>query len=331
MRPDVALDVRETSHMSAGMLAYVRALRTWLPSIAPQLRVAYVGTGDNFDLAEQAGLPLTVARLRPRVVHVPTPFVPRVVPAPLIVTVHDVIDLEYPQYVKPKVVPYWRYVVAPVLRAARAVITDDDATVTLLARYAGVDPARVRVVPLGVDAPASVAPVQREQPYFFYAGNRRPHKDVPTLVRAWAELPKRYAADLVLTGPPDPSLAAERANGRLVFAGDVGADELWGWYAGAAACVQPARREGFGLPALEALRVGTPAIAADRAAPAVLRPYLHAYPAGDAAALGALLARALDESAEWRSAARAARQATASLTWERTARATVAVYEEVLG
>ncbi|MBV9438603.1 MAG: glycosyltransferase, partial [Candidatus Eremiobacteraeota bacterium] len=145
---DVALDVRETSHTSAGMRAYVRALRRLLPRVAPDLSIAELGGGDNFDLAEQVGIPLTLARLRPRLVHFPTPFVPRIVPAPHVVTVHDLIDLEFPQYAKRKVGPYWHYVVGPVVRAARAVITDDDATVALLERYLGVARDRVRVVPL---------------------------------------------------------------------------------------------------------------------------------------------------------------------------------------
>ena len=80
--------------------------------------------------------------------------------------------------------------VGPVLRAARAVITDDEATVALLERYLRVAPARVRVIPLGVDAPDPLPePAVFERPYLFYAGNHRPHKDLATLVAAWGSLP----------------------------------------------------------------------------------------------------------------------------------------------
>jgi glycosyltransferase involved in cell wall biosynthesis len=332
VRPDVALDVRETSHTSAGMLAYVRALRTLLPRLAPDLRIAHVGGGDNFDLAEQAGIPLALARLRPRLVHFPTPYVPRLVPAPHVVTVHDVIDLEFPQYAKRKVGPYWQHVVGPVLRSARAVITDDDATVALLERHLRVDPARVRVIPLGVDAPEPLpAPAVRARPYFFYAGNHRPHKDLETLVAAWASLPDRDAVDLVLTGPEEPALRAVRhAQGELIFAGDCTADQMWRLYRGALAYVQPALREGFGLPLLEALRAGTPAIASELATPAVLKPYVRRYPAHDVVALRAQLLRALEQPDELARAAEAAREATAYLTWERTVRATADFYRELL-
>ena len=332
-RPDVALDVRETSHTSAGMRAYVRALRRLLPRVAPDLRIAHIGRGDNFDLAEQAGIPLTLARLRPRLAHFTTPYVPRFIPGPYAVTVHDVIDLEFPQYAKRKVGPYWRHVVGPVLRAARAVITDDDATVELLERYLAIDPRTVRVIPLGVDAPDPLpAPPARARPYLFYAGNHRAHKDLGTLVAAWASLPDRDAVDLVLTGTEEPALRGVRhAAGELIFTGDAGADELWRLHRGALAYVHPALREGFGLPLLEALRAGTPVIAAETATPSVLKPFVHRYAPHDAVALRALLLRAVEQPAAFGSDAERAREATAHLTWERTVRATAAVYRELLG
>ncbi|GAC1574780.1 MAG: glycosyltransferase family 1 protein [Candidatus Elarobacter sp.] len=331
-RPDIALDVRETSHMSAGMLAYVRALRSWLPRVAPDLLLREFGEGDNFDVAEQLGMPLRLAWLRPRLVHFPTPFVPRVVTAPHVVTVHDLIDLEFPQHAKRKVGPYFRQVVGPVLRSARAVLTDDDATVALLGRYLGVDPARVRVVPLGVDAPDPLpAAIVRPRPFAFYAGNHRPHKDLPTAVRAWASLPEELDLDLLMTGPPEAAFAAtRRTRGELVFLGDRSPVEMWRFHRSAAAYVHPALREGFGLPMLEALRSGTPVIAAAPAIPSELRPYVHAFPAGDADALRALLVRVLEDRAACARETAFARDATAHLTWERTARATAAVYRELL-
>jgi glycosyltransferase involved in cell wall biosynthesis len=332
VRPDLALDVRETSHTSAGMLAYVRALRRLLPRVAPGLRIAEVGDGDNFDLAEQVRLPLRLARLRPRLTHIPTPFVPWFVPGAYVVTVHDVIDLEFPEYAKRKVGPYWRRLVGPVLRRARAVITDDDATVELLERYLRVDPARVRVIPLGVDAPDPLPEPRRgERPYLFYAGNHRPHKDLASLVGAWASLPDGDAVDLVLTGDEQPALRAVcHAAGQLVFAGAVTEEELWRLYRGAAAYVHPALREGFGLPILEALRAGTPVIAAETATPAVLKPFVQRFPPHDVAGLRELLRRAVEQPEGFARAAEEGQAAAAGLTWERTVRATAVLYRELL-
>jgi glycosyltransferase involved in cell wall biosynthesis len=314
------------------MLAYVRALRALLPRVAPDLRITEIGSGDNFDLAEQVGIPVALARLRPRLVHFTTPYVPRFVTAPHVVTVHDVIDLEFPQYAKRKVRPYWQHVVGPVLRSARAIITDDEATVALLERFLRVDPVHVRVIPLGVDAPNPLpAPAVRPRPYLFYAGNHRPHKDLATLVAAWAALPDRDAVDLVLTGNEEPALREVRhARGELIFAGDCSDEEMWQLHRGAAVYVHPALREGFGLPILEALRAGTPVIAAETATPTVLKPYVHRYEPHDVVALRALLLRAIEQRDVFVGHAESARAATAHLTWERTVRATADVYRELL-
>ncbi len=211
---NVALDVRETSHMSAGMRAYLRALRTYLPRVAPELRIAEIGRGDNFDLAEQVALPLALARLRPRLVHFPTPFVPRVVPAPAIVTVHDLIDLEFPQYAKRKVGPYWRFVVAPVLRAARAVITDDARTVGALERFAGVDPRRVRVIPLGVDAPAPLPEPMRREGRTFLRGEPPAAQGSHDAAARLGVAPADVRGRSVLTGDEDAALRAPARGAR---------------------------------------------------------------------------------------------------------------------
>ncbi len=336
-RADVAVDGRLTSHMSAGMSLYVRKLVALLPRVAPDLQFAFMGSGDNFDLAEQVGLPLAIARRRPRLVHFPGPFVPLLVPAPFVLTIHDLIDLHYPQFGKRKVGPYYRYGVAPVARRARAVITDDVATAADLERFLGIDPARIRIVPLGVDAPPDAPPLPPARagaaPYFLNVGNHRAHKNLAALVRAWAELPPERAVDLLFTGRDDVGAAfagLTRRRGELIFTGDVGDAELTALYRGARALVHPALREGFGLPMLEAMRAGTPVIAARTAVPAPLAPHALTFAPDDPAALRAHLLRALDEPAWLAGLAQSAQAATQDLTWERTARATAAIYREFL-
>ena len=332
MNATVAFDARETSHMSAGVLNYSRKLREWLPRVAPDLRLRPVGAGDNFDLAEQVALPLALARSGAALAHFPTLFVPRFVPLPYIVTVHDLIDLHYPKFVKPQVVPYVRGIVAPVVRGAHAVITDDEATVGDLERFLGVDPRRVRVIALGNDDPAEpVIPMAHARPYVLYVGNRRPHKNLGTLVSAWSALPAERPVDLVLSGLPDEALRGARGPGEIVFLGECTDDELRRWYAGAAAYAHPALREGFGLPLLEAMRNGAPVVVSDSAMPRVLAPHGILVSAHDVAAWTAALGTLLADPVAARAAGNAARAATRELTWERTALQTAAVYREITG
>ncbi len=328
----LAFDVRETSHMSLGVLNYERKLREWLPRVAPDVNLIPVGGGDNFDFAEQIGLPLAIARSGANAVHFPTIFVPRFVPCRYVVTVHDLIDLHFPQFVKRRVLPYMRAFVAPVLRGARAIITLDEATVDDLERFLGVDARRVRVIPLGSDDPLDgPVPIERARPYVLFVGNRRPHKNLPTLVQAWSQLPAAPAVDLVLSGPPDESLRSAQGPGEIVFLGEQTDAELRRWYAGAAAYAHPALREGFGLPLLEAMRNGARVVASREAVPRVLAPHAVLVDANDVAAWRAALAELLADPAGTRAAAGAAREATRDLTWERTARLTAAVYREIAG
>ena len=332
MTKTIAFDARETSHMSAGVLNYARKLRAWLPRVAPDLCVRAVGSGDNFDFAEQIALPIALARSGAALAHFPTLFVPRFVPLPYVMTVHDLIDLHYPKFVKPQVVPYVRAVVAPVARGAHAVITDDESTVADLERFLGVDPRRVRVIALGYDDPVEpVVPVTHARPYVLYVGNRRPHKNLATLVAAWSALPAVPAVDLVLSGPNDERLRGTRGPGDIVFLGERSDDELRGWYAGATAYAHPALREGFGLPFLEAMRCGAPVVASDTAIPRLLAPHAVLADAYDVAAWTRAFARLLGDAAAARALGAAGREATRELTWERTARLTAAVYREITG
>lgn len=333
-RPDVLLDRRLTSHMSAGMTTYARMLFEHVPKVAPDLAFSFAGDGDNFDLAEQLALPLQIARTRPRLVHYPAPFVPLVTPAPFVMTVHDLIDLHYPQFGKRRVGPYYRYSVGPAARRARAVITDDAMTIPDLKRFLGVDPGRVRIVPLGVDFPEPLPPrAIHPRPYLLYVGNHRPHKNVITLARAWAALPEGSGVDLLLTGESDVGDAFDalrRPDAEIVFLGQRTEAELIGYYRAARAYVHPALREGFGLPLLEAMRAGVPVIATHGALPSILAPHAYPFDAGDMEELRALLVRVLDEPSHFERSAAAAQIATKALTWEATARATVAVYREFL-
>jgi len=331
--PVVAFDARTTSHMSVGMTTYVRKLVEHLPRVAPDLRFAFIGNGDNFDLAEQVGLPLAIMRARARLAHIPSPYVPLLIPVPFLLTIHDLIDLHYPAYGKRKVGPYFRFGVAPVARRARAIITDDAATVADLEKYLGVDPACVRVIALGVDLPALPPPFAHPRPYVLNVGNHRPHKNLLALVRAWASLPASRDVDLFFTGECDVGEAFAgytRERGAIVFRGACSEHELLALYRGAAAYVHPALREGFGLPLLEAMRAGTPVIASRGALPEILAPYGHAFAADDLDTLRSLLLRALDDPTAMRADALAAQAATAELTWERTARATADIYRELL-
>ncbi|HXM18970.1 MAG TPA: glycosyltransferase family 1 protein [Candidatus Tumulicola sp.] len=365
----VVLDARLTRQMSVGMKAYVRELAMRLPAVAPDLRFTVVTNADlrvgpgaslqrvsermasNASLAEQIALPRLLRRLRPAerdrpcIAHYMSVYAPRWSPLPHLYTIHDLIHLRYPEYFSWKIRLYYRFVVSPVARGSRAVLTDAKATLPDLERFLGVAPAGVRVVPLGVDDRFRLDEAQRAsfaaeakvrlgltQPYFLYAGNHRAHKNLETLARAWQQI--KQPCDLVVT--EDAPFAFDidrypRENGRIVRPGHVEVDLLSRLYAGCAAAVQPSLYEGFGLSAVEAMAAGAPVIVAET--PALLEVAGDAaltFPPRDAEALSLALVAALAGGEALEGMRARGRQRAASYTWDATARLTAQVYREVL-
>lgn len=330
----IGLDARLTRQLSIGMKTYARELVTRLPRVAPEFAYVAFTRGGNFGVSEQVALPLAIRRARLDLVHFLSQYVPLALPPRFVVTIHDLIHLRFPQYFKAKVRPYYQTVVRLACARARRVITDDERTVEDLVTYLGVDRKKVRVVPLGVDERFFTPAVYvGRRPYLLYVGNHREHKDLRTLFAAWSALPDPWAIDLYLTGPDDfgGELQRLRTESRaIVSLGEVSPELLAAYYAGARALVQPALREGFGLPMLEAMAAGCPVVACGDAVPGPLAAAALTFRPRDVGGLRTRLEELLgDESLRTRSIA-LGRELARDLTWDRCTRATADIYREAL-
>jgi len=124
-------------------------------------------------------------------------------------------------------------------------------------------------------------------PYLVMVGWADPRKDAALAIRAHLDAVRRIEHTLVLVGRPHPnfgqvSLPEASTVRRLGYLAE---SDLRTLLSGASALVFPSRYEGFGLPPLEALTLGVPAIVSDIP---VLRESAagaaHYVPAGDQAA-----------------------------------------------
>ncbi|MCB2226932.1 MAG: glycosyltransferase family 4 protein [Desulfarculaceae bacterium] len=238
------------------------------------------------------------------------------------------------------------------LPRAAMIIAVSQCTARDVAELYGVPGERIRVIPEAADpglAPVSDPAVLDEVlsrhglargGYVFYLGGIDPRKDLPTLLRALLRL--REAGSplvLALAGPVQedkhyPALATALRDLRLGEAvkllGFVAEADLPALYSGAAAFAFPSRYEGFGLPPLEAMACGAPVVVARAAAvPEVVGEAGLLFPPGDDAALAEALA-SLAGNPERAGEVKAKGLARArEFSWERAARDTLALYEEV--
>lgn len=251
----------------------------------------------------------------------------------LVVTVHDVLHLAHPAYVRgAHRRGYARMMFSRLRGRADAIIVDSRFTADELVRHARIDPRRIQVVHLGVGMEWFAARVdtgtQSGRPYFLYVGNVKPHKNLGILLEAFRVAGNVLAHDLVIAGRREGLLggdhavvvAAARFGGRVRFTGEVSDAELRALVAGAEALVLPSRYEGFGLPALEAMAAGCPAIVSNAGSlPEVCGDAALYFHPADAHGLADHLVRVAEDRHLRDDLVAAGRAHAGRFTWERCA------------
>jgi glycosyltransferase involved in cell wall biosynthesis len=292
----------------------------------------------------------TLQRVKPDLthcLHFPTPF-----PAthPLVVTMHDLTPL-----LVPGVMPsgakraIYRYAVRRAVHVADRIVTLSEFSLEQVSSVFPSAASKGRVTLAGADdfAAGPVAILEGRlaeiagASYVLSMGSTRPHKDLPTLLSAFAALAaERADLRLVLAGTGedgylDAQLAgvSEDVRSRVSFTGSITDDELRALYTHAELLAFPSRYEGFGLPPLEAMALGTPVVTTNAASlPEVVgkKAALVVDP-GDATALADAIAQVLDKPATRRRLVKAGHARAEELTWAAAAERTVEVYRELLG
>ena len=248
----------------------------------------------------------------------------------LLLTVHDLIY--YENRTPPRDLPLavrllWRlYHLAwwpqrLLLNRADGVVTVSQTTADLI-RERHLTDRPVTVVPNAADGLGRPA-LPRRRPAanrLVYMGSFMPYKNVDTLVRAVAALPD-YELHLLsrITQDERTRLTRLAPQARLVFHDGVTDAEYAELLAGATALVTASRAEGFGIPLVEAMRLGTPVVVSDipifrEIGGAAAMFFDPGNPEGLVAALWAL-----EREGEWERRSAAAVEAAAGYTWSESA------------
>jgi glycosyltransferase involved in cell wall biosynthesis len=297
------------------------------------------------------GLPRAAARAGVSLIHAPAYTAPFWSRAPVVLTIHDVSYELYPEWY-----PYrrdWmrRAFYRRSAHAAAQIMTVSEFSASEIVKAYGIPRQRIAVVPLGVEAhsfgPADRAtacqlPTEVVAPFLLHVGDLHERRNLGVIVEAMFEARRHFgsapALSLVLAGVDRGvgdalcALAEEQgARDAVVRLGPVGEPLLRSLYHCATALVYPSLYEGFGLPLLEAMASGTPVIASRAAAiPEVVADAgMLVEPEDTAAWADAIVKVVNDEHLREQLRTRGLARAS-TFTWERTARATLAVYRNVL-
>jgi glycosyltransferase involved in cell wall biosynthesis len=277
---------RETDYFLIGLPAKVAECGT-LPA---NFHAVPLVEADN-TLKGNFGFRNIVSRLQCDVVHIPHLFwIPRSLPCPYVVTVHDLLEHMYGARDGSSLRRILHIqLTRRALRHAARVLAVSQFTKSEIEKYFGIPVGRVEVVYNAIDerflrghATDSDRQLIAERyqvsyPFVLYAGAIRPHKNVVRIIEAFSALKteldkERQLTDLKLiiigddlSSHPDLRRTVIRSGVQndVRFLGFVPIEVLRIFYDVAKVFVFPSLYEGFGLPPLEAMAHGTPVVASN--------------------------------------------------------------------
>jgi glycosyltransferase involved in cell wall biosynthesis len=273
------------------------------------------------------------------VVHASSLAVPPPGPAPMSVMVHDLAWRHEPEAYPRRGRDWHEAAVARVQNRASLLLAPSQLTADDLLE-AGAAPRRVAIVEEGCDhldppdheaAAALLAElgVPAGGQYLLSVSTLEPRKNLPRLLDAYAlarpGLPEPWP--LVVVGPSGWGPALE-ARPHVLLAGGVPGPTLSALYEGARLLAYVPLREGWGLPAVEAMASGIPVVASPM--PSTGGAAMEVSPLEVEAIADALVAVAADETLRARLVA-AGRERAAGLTWEKAARRHIELWEQLAG
>jgi alpha-1,3-rhamnosyl/mannosyltransferase len=263
-----------------------------------------------------------------------------------VVTIHDVFPISGADYSTAEFQRTFSALLRQAVERASRIITLSEYTASQIVERCGVERGRIRVIPGGVwpEAQSAATDVLRERASVVGHGHEMllmvgvidNRKNVINALRALQRLPPRYR--LVLAGgngygsrAVHKFIASEDLQERVRVLGYVPSETLNALYRCASLLLFPSREEGFGFPVLEAMSRGLPVVTSNTSSlPEVGgQAALYADPLNPTS-IAENVTRAVEDLDLRGEMIRQGLLRAREFTWERTARATLRVYEELL-
>jgi glycosyltransferase involved in cell wall biosynthesis len=230
----------------------------------------------HYSFREQLFLPFVIWKHKPDIVHFPHFNIPVFYRGKFVVTIHDMLmhnqkgkdatTLIAPLYLIKR--RGYRFVFNMAVKNSDSIIVPSATVKEEIIKEYKVPPLKIHVTYEGVDEAISgtVQFSKPKIPYFIYAGNAYPHKNIKTLIEAILKLNNNYgqyaqlyiaSARNIFTQRLEKYISELKAEKYVILQGFVSDARLSELYKNSTGFVFPSLSEGFGLPGLEAIKNGT--------------------------------------------------------------------------
>lgn len=271
----------------------------------------------------------------------------------VVVTIHDIIHLLYPEFLPSRLAFLYarRMIHRSLTRGDRIIAVSRNTRADLMQHFA-VDGKKIEVIYNGVEdvfrQPLPEDEIERwlrslgiARPYLLFVGNPKPHKNLDTVVQAYARARQLapFDAPLVCAGNRSGSAFKIRQRAehlglgdRVRLLGHVAQEALPALYQGATLFLYPTLYEGFGLPVIEAMASGVAVITSNTSAlKEIAEGYAHLVDPLDIPAMAKAIAQCMTDHEHRAALARLGLRRAEDFRWEQTAASTLAVYLAALG
>ena len=212
----------------------------------------------------------------------PSHYSPEFSPFPTIVTIHDLGYLEFQEQFTKKDLYQLINWTKTSIKKSKHIIAVSEFTKKELQNIYSVNPKKITVAYNGVDNPPVISKTDTQttlqkfnlnnQEYFLYLGTLKPNKNIPFLLEAFAQYLKEQKTQtkLIIAGKKGwlfddifNTVKNLKIESSVIFTDYITETEKWVLYKNAKVLILPSLYEGFGIPAIEAQKIGTSVIASN--------------------------------------------------------------------
>jgi len=351
----IAIDTQSVLGHPTGIGIYTVSLLNALRWIAPEHEYTQLNLSREVPMRldrrlrwQQVEVPRRARAVHANLLHIPGFDAPRWKPCPVVLTVHDLIGMLFPQNLPPVARFYWSKWLPFSVRFADHIIADSAHTRDDIMRILRIPLERITVIPLAagpqfrpIESKTTLQKIshkyQLPDQFMLFVSTLEPRKGIDTLLAALAQIAPHNNTPLVITGKRGwyterifAQVEQLQLRSQVYFTDYVPDEDLPALYNCATLLAFPSRYEGFGFTVLEAMACGIPVVCSNASSlPEVAGDAALLVPPDQPTALAKALHQVLENDILRLQMRERGLQQAARFSWEQTARQTLAVYEQI--